>query len=201
MIGKVVCTLLLLFWSLFAFVCFTNRLPQQPRLSIKVVRTELWHNSAQSDVALLESFAPLVKGHFPSGIPDAIRLTVSVDKDVAQEWRLDQAQIYPVTPSGQTDLELKQDAAITGGPTDFVLTFSALPEMDRGRLRLILIAHSDELESAVSEPDPEKKKQTLDALRPVWEAKAKDTKRRLDAQGGITVTPTSLQKTLPSHND
>jgi hypothetical protein len=195
MIGKVVLIALVIFLVLFILIGLTDNLPQQSKLPMRVTRVEVLRDKTLSDVAGLELFSPFLKGLFPNGVLEEARFHVAIDKDITKDWHLEQAQIYPVFPSGKIDTELVQNAEVQKGPTDsdITLSFISLPEMNRGRLRLILLANRDKVKisknEAEQESDPEKKKEKLHSICSQWEEKAKATKQQLDMQGSVTITP------------
>jgi hypothetical protein len=191
MIGRAIFTILLCLLCVFAYAGLTR---QWIEVSTRVSRVEVLHDKALSDVAELELFAPLLKGYFSDGTPETIKFRVTLDEATATDWRLDQAQLYAVDTSGNADPESKRGADISPGSSQnhFTVVFSGLPEMTRGRVRLILVARDDrfeDLRNAAKEQNREKKKEMLKKLQVTWDAMAKETKIRLDAQGGVDIAP------------
>ncbi len=191
MIGRVTLTVMAFLLCVFAYAGLTRKWIELPT---RVSRVESLHDKALSDVAELELLAPLLNGYFSDGTPETMKFSVNLDDVTAMDWRLDQAQLYAVDTSGRADSESMRNAEISPGSSQnqSTVVFSGVPEMTRGRVRLILVARDDrheDLRDAANEQDRDKKQQTLQKLQSIWDAKAKETKIRLDAQGGVDIVP------------
>lgn len=193
MAGKIIFTVSSVFVLLFAVVAFTNNLPGQKRLPVKVTHCGILKGEKElpaSNVAGIELFVPLVQEHFPSGIPEAFQLVVNIDEQIAKEYDLVQAFIYPVKSTGDVDTELYHKIIpIDQGGGLFALPFDSFLESTRFRVRLILIAReNDELKTAASESDPVKGKQIYEELQPKYEDRAERTVETLRTDGGVSVS-------------
>jgi len=177
---------------LLAFVAFgfAGLLPGQPKLPVTVASGGIVPE-LPNGLPGLELFVPLVKNHFPDGIPQKFWLLVDFDKTVAEEWALKQVQVFEYTPLG-TLIQDPYYAEVVGGTQPTEVIVAGLPEVPQYRMRLILAPYGEEVERDLGpvreESDTERRMKILEPLKKKYEDRAQQARKVLFEQGGVRVS-------------